>query len=62
MKTYKVERILKKFSKNSSLELAEETENKINERMGQGYELVDVSFHLNVQDTGYMYSYLVFKI
>ncbi len=62
MKTYKVERILKRFAKNSSFELAEETEKRINELTASGHELVDVSFHLNVQGTGYIYSYLVFKI
>ncbi len=62
MKTYKVERIIKPFKKDSSLELAEETELKINQMTSQGYDLVDVSFHINPHGVNYIYSYLVFKI
>lgn len=61
MKNFEVHRIKKTFGPNSSEALAQETQDLLNKKCNEGFELVSVSFHIHGNENGYIYSYCVFK-
>ncbi len=61
MKSYKVHRIKKALTTSSSSEeLMKETEDYLNTKANEGFELVNVSFDFST-NSGYVYSFIVHK-
>ncbi len=60
MKSFEVHRIKQNITTNCTEKLAQKTEDFLNQKTQEGFELVEVSFHLETS-MGYIYSYSVFK-